>query len=71
MATKWLVLGTNLCAAVASRCGEDQGIVVAVKGASAAVHFGGRRRGEVVVSVASMRERKKTIVFPRLGPTSR
>jgi hypothetical protein len=42
---------------------------VAVKGASAAVYFGDRRRGEVAASVASMRERKKTIVFPRVGPT--
>jgi hypothetical protein len=44
---------------------------VAVKGASAAVYCGGRRRGEVAVSVASMRERKKTVVFPRMGPTGR
>jgi hypothetical protein len=71
VATKRLVSGTNLRAVVASGCGEDQGIVVAVKGASAAVYFGGWRHGEVAVSVASMRERKETIVFPRMGPTGR
>jgi hypothetical protein len=65
------VLGMNRRAPTGRGWRGDQDGDVAVNGPSAAVYFGGRRRGEVVVSVASMHERKKTVVFPRLGPTGR
>jgi hypothetical protein len=47
VATKWFVSGTNLCAVVASGCGEDQGIGVAVNGSRRWSSKVARRRGLV------------------------